>query len=138
QGDGRSRNRHHAQGRRSGRTARDACRTRSVAAYRAGAAGIRDDGNDRRSRRERPGPLGRQRHRGGFVSLPREFRSDNAAPAHPAVVDAIVAANSGSAGAYGADQWTARATDWFKAEFGDASEAFLVWNGTGANVTAIR
>jgi len=72
------------------------------------------------------------------VSLPREFRSDNAAPAHPAVIDAIAAANSGSAGAYGNDAWTARATDWFKAEFGDRAEAFLVWNGTGANVTALR
>src|SRR5690606_32840823 len=60
------------------------------------------------------------------------------APAHPAVIDAIVAANSGSAGAYGNDAWTARATDWFKAEFGDRSEAYLVWNGTGANVTALR
>ncbi len=72
------------------------------------------------------------------MSLPREFRSDNAAPAHPAVMAAIVAANEGSAGAYGADKWTAQVQDWIKAEFGDAAEAFLVWNGTGANVSALR
>lgn len=72
------------------------------------------------------------------MSLPREFRSDNAAPAHPRVIEAIAAANTGSAGAYGNDRWTARALDWFKAQFGDASEAYLVWNGTGANVTALR
>lgn len=72
------------------------------------------------------------------MSLPREFRSDNAAPAHPAVLDAIVAANEGAAGAYGADRWTRRAGEWFKSEFGDKAGAYLVWNGTGANVTAIR
>lgn len=72
------------------------------------------------------------------MSLPREFRSDNTAPAHPAVMAAIVAANEGSAGAYGADKWTARVQDWIKAEFGEQAEAFLVWNGTGANVTALR
>lgn len=72
------------------------------------------------------------------MSAPREFRSDNAAPAHPAVLAAISAANEGSAGAYGADPWTRRADDWFRSQFGDETEAFLVWNGTGANVTALR
>lgn len=72
------------------------------------------------------------------MSAPREFRSDNAAPAHPAVLAAIAAANEGPAGAYGADPWTARADAWFRAQFGDDAEAFLVWNGTGANVAALR
>lgn len=72
------------------------------------------------------------------MSLPREFRSDNTAPVHPRVLEAIAAANSGSAGAYGCDEWTARAGDWFRSQFGDRSEAFLVWNGTGANVAALR
>ncbi len=72
------------------------------------------------------------------MSAPREFRSDNTAPAHPAVLAAIAAANEGSAGAYGADPWTERATAWFRDQFGDDTEAFLVWNGTGANVTALR
>ena len=72
------------------------------------------------------------------MALPREFRSDNAAPVHPAVLEAIMRANEGSAGAYGNDPWTARAQEWFKAQFGGTTESFLVWNGTGANVTAIR
>jgi threonine aldolase len=72
------------------------------------------------------------------MALPREFRSDNAAPVHPAVLEAITRANEGSAGAYGNDPWTARAQEWFKAQFGGNTESFLVWNGTGANVTAIR
>lgn len=72
------------------------------------------------------------------MGAPREFRSDNTAPAHPAVLEAIAAANAGSAGAYGADEWTERATQWFKAQFGDDAESFLLFNGTGANVTALR
>ncbi len=72
------------------------------------------------------------------MSLPGEFRSDNAAPAHPAVLDAIAAANAGGAGAYGNDQWTQRADAWFKDQFGGQVESYLVWNGTGANVSALR
>ncbi len=72
------------------------------------------------------------------MSLPREFRSDNAAPAHPAVLAAMARANEGPAGAYGDDPWTRQALDWFRGQFGDQTEAFLVWNGTGANVTALR
>jgi len=72
------------------------------------------------------------------VSLPGEFRSDNAAPAHPVVLDAIAAANEGGAGAYGNDQWTKRAESWFKDQFGGQVESYLVWNGTGANVSALR
>lgn len=72
------------------------------------------------------------------MSLPGEFRSDNAAPAHPVVLDAIVAANADSAGAYGNDPWTRRAEAWFRDQFGGEAESFLVWNGTGANVSALR
>jgi threonine aldolase len=72
------------------------------------------------------------------MSLPGEFRSDNAAPVHPQVMAAIQAANSGSAGAYGNEPWTAAMHEWFKSQFGSDAEAFLVFNGTGANVTALR
>ena len=43
------------------------------------------------------------------MSSPRpiELRSDNAAGAAPEILDAVVAANLGSALAYGADDWTA-------------------------------
>lgn len=67
-----------------------------------------------------------------------DLRSDNTAPAHPAVLAAMTAANSGSAGAYGDDRWTARASEWLRTQFGVESESFLVWNGTGANVSALR
>ncbi len=67
----------------------------------------------------------------------RAFASDNAAGAHPAVIEAIVAANTGHALAYGADRWTAEAEASFRELFGAQSEAFLVWNGTGANVMAL-
>ena len=67
----------------------------------------------------------------------RAFASDNAAGAHPAVIDAIVAANSGHALAYGDDRWTAEARERLRDLFGPNSEAFLVWNGTGANIMAL-
>lgn len=72
------------------------------------------------------------------MSLPRAFASDNTAPTDPAVLAALQAANTGAALPYGADEWTARAVAWFRSQFGEATEAFLVWNGTGANVVALR
>lgn len=66
------------------------------------------------------------------------FASDNYAPAHPAVIEAIAAANDGHAPAYGADPWTARAEELLRAQLGDDARAFLVFNGTGANVLALR
>lgn len=67
----------------------------------------------------------------------RTFASDNAAPAHPRVLQAIVNANSGHAVSYGADDWTARATRRFQTVFGDDSDVYFTFNGTGANVMAL-
>lgn len=67
----------------------------------------------------------------------RSFASDNAAGAHPKVLEALVAANTGHALAYGSDRWTAETQARFRDLFGPATEAFLVWNGTGANVMAL-
>ena len=67
----------------------------------------------------------------------RGFSSDNAAGAHPAVIDAIVAANVGHAVAYGNDRWTAEVRSRFRDMFGPTTDAFLVWNGTGANVMSL-
>ena len=72
------------------------------------------------------------------MSLPREFASDNTAPVHPAVLEALGAANHGPSHAYGADPWTARAAVWFRQQFGAETAVFLAWNGTGANVLALR
>lgn len=65
------------------------------------------------------------------------FASDNAAGAHPAVLEALVAANHGHALAYGSDPWTARVEERFRDLFGPTAETFLCWNGTGANVMAL-
>jgi len=65
------------------------------------------------------------------------FGSDNHAPAHPRVLDALVAASSGHAAAYGDDPWTVRAEEAFRAHFGPDARAFPVFNGTGANVAAL-
>lgn len=67
----------------------------------------------------------------------RAFASDNAAGAHPAVIQAVVEANEGHALAYGSDRWTAEAHERFRDLFGPTAEPFLVWNGTGANVMAL-
>ena len=64
------------------------------------------------------------------------FASDNYAGAHPAVLDAITAANGGWAPAYGDDVWTACLRDRLRELFGDV-EPFPVFNGTGGNVTAL-
>jgi threonine aldolase len=71
------------------------------------------------------------------VSATRGFASDNHAGAHPAVIEAIAAANVGHAGSYGADPWTARAEAALGEHFGADARAFCVFNGTGANVASI-
>jgi threonine aldolase len=66
----------------------------------------------------------------------KSFGSDNHAGAHPAVLRAIMDANSGDAVAYGADEWTERVTSALRETF-RADDAFLVLNGSGANVLGL-
>ena len=66
----------------------------------------------------------------------RLFASDNAAGAHPAVLEAIARANDGHALAYGDDPWTRRCEAAFKDLFGDVT-TLLTFNGTGANILAL-
>jgi threonine aldolase len=66
-----------------------------------------------------------------------DFASDNHAGAHPAVLEAIVAANPGHAGSYGADGVTARLDELWHRHFGAEARGFCVFNGTGANLAAI-
>jgi threonine aldolase len=68
---------------------------------------------------------------------PRGFASDNFSGAHPEVVAAITGANDGHTPAYGDDPWTERARALFRHHFGEAAEAFPVFNGTAANVLAL-
>lgn len=69
--------------------------------------------------------------------MTRGFASDNHAGIHPAVLEAIAAANHGHAPSYGADEWTASAEAVLRHHFGSDSRAFFVFNGTGANVAAL-
>ncbi len=67
----------------------------------------------------------------------KSFGSDNHAATHPAVMRAIVDANAGDAGAYGADPWTRRATSELRRLAGAEGEVYLVLNGSGANVLGL-
>ncbi|MGI9514049.1 MAG: threonine aldolase family protein [Anderseniella sp.] len=61
------------------------------------------------------------------------FGSDNVYGVHPAIMDAIVAANSGTQASYGSDDYTRRAQDQLSELFECELDAFLVLTGTAAN-----
>lgn len=66
------------------------------------------------------------------------FASDNAAPAHPKVIDAIVAANTGAVASYGNDPATERAAQAIKAAFDSPDgEVLFALTGTAANIIAL-
>jgi threonine aldolase len=68
----------------------------------------------------------------------RGFASDNYSGIHPEVLAAIAAANVDHEPAYGADSVTERLHGVFAGHFGKPVEVFPVFNGTGANVTALQ
>lgn len=70
----------------------------------------------------------------GRISL----TSDNASGAHPEVVEALVRANEGHCASYGEDPHTEEALRLVRSHFGERAEACFVFNGTGANVVALR
>jgi threonine aldolase len=65
------------------------------------------------------------------------FASDNAAGVAPEVLDALVAANTPAALAYGSDRWTEELTGRFRTLFDAPVEVLLCWGGTGANVVGL-
>jgi threonine aldolase len=67
----------------------------------------------------------------------KAFASDNYAGVHPEIMEALVRANQGHEGSYGADAYTARAIEKFREHFG-AVDVFFVYNGTGANVLGLQ
>ncbi len=69
-----------------------------------------------------------------MTSVRKSFGSDNHAGAHPAVLQAIGAANAGDTVAYGDDPWTRRVADQLAAAFGAQGGVYFVFNGTAANV----
>ena len=66
----------------------------------------------------------------------KSFGSDNHTGAHPEVIQAIAAANTGDALPYGADERTARTAGDLCAAFG-AAGAFFVYTGGAANVLGV-
>ena len=71
------------------------------------------------------------------LAVGKSFGSDNHAGTHPAVMRAIVEANTGDAVAYGADPWTERAVGDIRRLSGAQGEVYLVLNGSGANVLGL-
>jgi len=68
----------------------------------------------------------------------RGFASDNYSGVHPQILEAIARANGGHQGAYGDDYYTARLDELARETFGPEAAIFPVFNGTGANVTALQ
>src|SRR4051812_6286094 len=72
------------------------------------------------------------------MTVARGFGSDNHAGILPEAIAAIAAANEGHAESYGHDERTAAVEARFREVFGNGARTFLMFNGTGANVVALR
>ncbi|MBO9668712.1 MAG: low specificity L-threonine aldolase [Bdellovibrio sp.] len=70
--------------------------------------------------------------------MKRGFGSDNHAGVHPKILESLSLANVEHAPSYGTDDWTDAAIGEFKKHFGEQAQVFFVFNGTAANVTALR
>lgn len=67
----------------------------------------------------------------------RSFASDNNSGVHPRILEAIARANTDHCVAYGDDLHTELAEKKFREIFGQDASVFFVFNGTGANITAL-
>ncbi|MFS4459746.1 threonine aldolase family protein [Bdellovibrio sp. HCB2-146] len=70
--------------------------------------------------------------------MKRGFGSDNHSGVHPRIMEALLAANVEHAPSYGTDEWTEKANQEFRRQFGPDAQVYFVFNGTAANVTALR
>ena len=66
------------------------------------------------------------------------FGSDNHSGIAPEILEAIINANNNFAVAYGEDDITKAATQLLKDQLGESCEPFFVFNGTGANILALK
>jgi threonine aldolase len=69
--------------------------------------------------------------------MKKGFASDNNSGVHPAILKAMENANHGHVKGYGDDLFTEKAIKIFKEKFGQETEVFFVFNGTGANVLGL-
>lgn len=67
----------------------------------------------------------------------KAFASDNYSGVHPEIMEALIRANMDHEGAYGNDTFTKRSHQLFKNLFGEQTEVYFVYNGTGANVLGL-
>lgn len=70
--------------------------------------------------------------------MKRGFGSDNHSGVHPLILKSLAEANTEHAPSYGTDEWTEAANNEFRRLFGPQAQIFFVFNGTAANVTALR
>ena len=103
-------------------------------------AARRADGADPAAR-DPPGPArppvrGRPPDRGHTVG-PVHLASDTTSPAHPALVEAVVAANTGSAAPYYGDRWSAALEERLAEVFETDVAVLPVTSGTAANALAL-
>lgn len=70
--------------------------------------------------------------------MKRGFGSDNHSGIHPQIFASLATANVEHAPSYGTDPWTEAAIEEFRRHFGPEAQVFFVFNGTAANVTALR
>jgi threonine aldolase len=66
-----------------------------------------------------------------------DFRSDNVGGAAPEILEAIIAANAGTAAPYGDDDHTRRMNERFAAVFEHPVQVFALSSGTGSNSIAL-
>lgn len=70
--------------------------------------------------------------------IQRGFGSDNHAPAHPLILQALQSVSTSHAPSYGTDELSAEAIHQFRQHFGEDTEVFFVFNGTAANILALK
>ncbi len=68
----------------------------------------------------------------------KNFASDNNAGVHPRIMKRLAEANFEHSVGYGDDIYTEKAIEKFQETFGENIKVFFVYNGTGANVTALN
>lgn len=72
-----------------------------------------------------------------MTQIRKNFGSDNVGPADPRVLEALLAANKGVTGSYGADPWTAQVEKRVSELFETDTVVFPVATGTAANALAL-
>ena len=72
-----------------------------------------------------------------YTKHPRGFASDNNAPVHPRILEALQEVNRGHAIGYGDDPWTEEALRQVSSLFGGKASVYFVFTGTGANVLGL-